>query len=171
MPARAHGDFSLLFLRGLCSTKVWPRTSITVDSVCCAVFDAMSLALSFISAPCNIWIFTIFLFSSCLEISFIVCGDAPSLPTHIVGFSRLSSRFIRFFALDEIVSDPLLQSYLSHLHSNSTKEVLDKSSASYKISFSSQGSLVLQTRAKYASSDRISCFCACLSACAVASVF
>jgi len=30
----SHRCFSLLFLRGLCSMKVWPRTSIRADSVC-----------------------------------------------------------------------------------------------------------------------------------------
>jgi len=62
----------------------------------------MSLAHLSLSALLNICTFTIFLFSNCLQISFNVPGDAPSLPTHTVGFSKLSSRFIRSFALDEI---------------------------------------------------------------------
>jgi len=90
--------------------KVWPRTSIRVDDVSCAIFDATFLAISLFRALFSILTFTISFWSSCLETSFTIWG-APCFPTHMVGFSALSSRFIRRFILGVNILFPFLQWY------------------------------------------------------------
>jgi hypothetical protein len=105
----SYKDFSLFFFRRLYNMKVWPRISIRVENVCRAIFDATFLASSFLRALFNILTFTISLLSSCLEISFMILGAAPSFPTHMVGFSALSSRFIRRFILGVNIFSPFFQ--------------------------------------------------------------
>ncbi len=74
--------------------KVWPRRSISVDSVCSDIFDARYFAGFSFSAVFNIRTFTISRFSNWRETSLTTFRVAPSLPTRIVGFSALISRLI-----------------------------------------------------------------------------
>lgn len=78
---------------------MWPRTSMRVEFVCCAMFCARVLVFSFFRAVFRIRIFIISCVSSCLSISLFICGVVPSLPIQIVGFSVASSCFILRFVL------------------------------------------------------------------------
>ncbi len=81
-----------------------PRTSTSCDSVCSAIFVAMFVASLSWRAVFSIFALIISLVSSCLEISFIIWVVVPSFPTHTVGLSALSARFIRRFIICVIIA-------------------------------------------------------------------
>lgn len=68
--------------------KVWPLVSMSVDWVCWAVFVAICLVWSVVTAVLRILILTVLFLFSCFWISLIVCGVGPFFPIRTVGFFR-----------------------------------------------------------------------------------
>jgi len=87
---------------------VCPRTSTRSDSVCSAIFAAISFVSISLRAVFSIFALIIFRAASCLATSFTIWVVAPSFPICIVGVSVLSAIFIRRFIFGVITIFPRL---------------------------------------------------------------
>lgn len=77
--------------------KLWPLTSTSVAPVWLAAASVICFVSFSVSALFRILHLTYLFLVSCLLISLISSGEAPLLPTHIVGFSSPNFLLINLF--------------------------------------------------------------------------